>query len=174
VQQELLIPLAAPTLKRRIICMIYEALLLLGVVAFATFLFLFIAQKFATPESTHSSESLLLKLWLFIVIGAYFVFFWCRTGQTLAMKTWRIRLIDNERRRLPLPKAIARYCLAWMWFLPGLAIAAQFGLKPLASLIAVSISYTLWATTALLHKDKQFLHDRLAKTRLVHVDLDQT
>ena len=150
--------------------MIYEALLLLGVVAVATFIFLFFVQKFPTALPPHASETWPMKSWLFFVIGIYFIYFWCRTGQTLAMKTWRIRLIDNEREVLPLTKAIVRYCLAWMWFLPGLAIAAQLGLSPRYILLVVSIGYVLWACTAAFDKDKQFLHDKLAKTRLVHVD----
>lgn len=164
----------APTIKRRLICMIYEALLLLGVVAVADFIFLFIAQNFPAYMPPHASESWQMKFWLFIVIGLYFVYFWSRTGQTLAMKTWRIRIVDNERAKLPVLKAIVRYCLAWMWFLPGLAIAEQLGLKHWGSLIAVGIGFTLWACTAVFDKDKQFLHDKLAKTRLVQVDDDQT
>lgn len=154
--------------------MIYEALLLLGVVAVAVFIFLFIAQSFPAIVPPHATESWPMKFWLFIVIGLYFVYFWSRTGQTLAMKTWRIRLVDKERLKLPVLKAIVRYCLAWMWFLPGLAIAAQLGLTPLRSLIAVGIGYLLWACTAFFDKDKQFLHDKFAKTRLVQVDKDQT
>lgn len=154
--------------------MIYEALLLLGVVAVADFIFLFIAQNFPRFMPPQASESWQMKFWLFFVIGAYFVYFWSRTGQTLAMKTWRIRVVDIERSKLPVLKAVVRYCLAWMWFLPGLAIAAQLGLKPLNSLIAVSIGFTLWACTVVFDKDKQFLHDKLAKTRLIHVEPDQT
>lgn len=154
--------------------MIYEALLLLGVVAVAIFIFLFTAQSFPSIFPPKASETWLMKFWLFVIIGLYFIYFWSRAGQTLAMKTWRIRLIDNERAELPLLKAIVRYCLAWMWFLPGLAIAAQLGLKHWGSLIAVSIGYLLWASTAFFDSDKQFLHDKLAKTRLIHVDVDQT
>lgn len=158
--------------------MIYEALLLLGVVAVADFIFLSVAQNiakyFPTFMPPNASESWQMKLWLFVVIGVYFIYFWHRTGQTLAMKTWRIQLVDNERLKLPLLKAIVRYCLAWMWFLPGLAISHQLGLKHWGSLIAVSIGYILWACTAFFDKDKQFLHDKLAKTRLIHVDAHQT
>ena len=164
----------APTIKRRLICMIYEALLLLGVVAVANFVFLFFAQNFPNVLPPHASETWPMKFWLFVVIGIYFIYFWSRTGQTLAMKTWRIRLIDNERESLPLTKAIVRYCLAWLWFLPALAIAAQLSLKPRFILLTVSIGYILWAFTAVFDKDKQFLHDKLAKTRLIHVDVDQT
>jgi uncharacterized RDD family membrane protein YckC len=165
---------AAPTIKRRLICMIYEAMLLLGVVAVAFFIYIFIAQNCFAILPENASTSWPMKFWLFSVIGAYFVYFWCRAGQTLAMKTWRIRLIDTERVKLPILKAIVRYCLAWMWFLPGLAIAAQLGLKHWGSLISVSIGYILWASTAFFDHDKQFLHDKLAKTRLIHVDVDQT
>lgn len=154
--------------------MLYESLLLLGVVAVADFIFLFIAKNFPAFMPPHASESWQMKFWLFIVIGLYFVYFWYRTGQTLAMKTWRIRVVDNERLKLPLLKAVVRYFLAWMWFLPGLAIAAQLELKPSSSLIAVSVGFTLWACTAFFDKDKQFLHDKLAKTRLILDDVDQT
>ena len=163
----------APTIKRRLICMIYEALLLLGVVAVAIFSFLFFTQNFPSLLPPHASEVWPMKFWLFVVIGIYFVYFWRRTGQTLAMKTWRIRLIDNERDVLPLTKAIVRYCLAWMWFLPALAVAAQLSLKPWYILLAVCTGFLLWALTAVFDKDKQFLHDKLAKTRLIHINVDQ-
>ena len=152
-------PTEAPTIKRRLICMIYEALLLLGVIAVAIFIFLFCVQNFPSLLPHKASENWPMKLWLFLVLGVYFVYFWCRTGQTLAMKTWRIRLMDNEREALPVTKAIVRYCLAWMWFLPALAIAAQLSLKPLSILLIVSIGFILWAFTAVFNKDKQFLHD---------------
>lgn len=158
---------ATPTLKRRLICMIYEALLLFGVIFIAVLLFDVLTQSKQAPNMRHLRE-----LWIFLIIGLYFVFFWIRTGQTLAMKTWRIRLEDKDNRKLPLIKALVRYCLAWMWFLPALAIAAQLKLSPWNSLIIVVIGFLLWAFTAILDKDKQFLHDKLAKTRLVHVDVE--
>jgi uncharacterized RDD family membrane protein YckC len=37
-----------------------------------------------------------LRAFLFLVIGIYFVWFWSRTGQTLAMKTWHIRLVTAQ------------------------------------------------------------------------------
>jgi uncharacterized RDD family membrane protein YckC len=168
VHQELLTHSAlAPTLKRRLVCMIYEALLLFGVVFIAVLVFDLVTQSFHAFDLSHVREA-----WIFVIIGLYFVFFWVRTGQTLAMKTWHIRLEDKEKRKLPLIKAIVRFFLAWMWFLPGLAISAQLKLTPLHSFIIVGIGYLLWALTAVFDENKQFLHDRLAKTRLVFVDID--
>jgi uncharacterized RDD family membrane protein YckC len=159
-----LTPTVAPTLKRRMICMLYEGILLFGVVFAADLIFDILTQSRHALTLRH-----VRSLWLFLTIGLYFVFFWSRSGQTLAMKTWGIRLIDNEKQRLPVIKAIVRYCLAWMWFLPGLAIAAQFGLKNWTSLGVVAAGFILWSLTAFFDKDRQFLHDRLAKTRLIDV-----
>lgn len=147
--------------------MLYESLLLFGVVFVAALIFDVATQSRHALTLRHERE-----IWLFFVLGIYFVFFWSRSGQTLAMKTWRIRVVDTERAKLPIVKAIVRYCLAWMWFLPGLAIAAQLGLKTWSSVAVVAIGALLWAMTAAFDKDRQFLHDKLAKTRLIHVDLD--
>ncbi len=154
-----------PNLKRRLICMVYEGMLLFGITFVAGLIF---------DVSTQSRHALMLRhvreLWLFLVIGIYFVFFWSRSGQTLAMQTWRIRVVDNDGGKLPVLKAIVRYCLAWMWFLPGLAIAYQLDLKSWTSVSVVIFFTALWASTAVFSKDKQFLHDKLAKTRLIQLN----
>jgi len=154
-----------PTLKRRLVCMmIYEAALVFGVIFFASFIF---------DVSTQSKSALTMRLareiFLFFVIGSYFVFFWRRSGQTLAMQTWRIKVVNDDNQRVPLVKAIVRYCLAWMWFLPGFIVSYQLGLKNSQIAIPVAIGFCAWAATALFVKDGQFLHDKLAKTRLVEV-----
>lgn len=76
---------------------------------------------------------------LILALAGYYLFCWLRGGQTLAMKAWRIRLVDVTPR-----KALMRLILA-------------------ALLLPVSI---VWA---LLDRDGQFLHDRLAGTRLIAV-----
>ena len=74
--------------------MLYESILLFGVI---------FAADFAFDILTQSRHALMLRhireLWLFLVIGLYFVFFWHRSGQTLAMKTSRIRVIDIQAPR---------------------------------------------------------------------------
>ncbi|MCX7219360.1 MAG: RDD family protein [Burkholderiales bacterium] len=154
--------LSAPKIGTRLICMLYEAVLLFGVAFIATLLFDVTTQNSTTPTLRYARE-----FWLFLIFGVYFVYFWSRTGQTLAMKTWHIRVIDSERSKLPIIKAIVRYCLAWMWFIPGLAIAYQFELKNWSSIVAVLVGAIAWAITANFDQDKQFLHDKLAKTRLI-------
>lgn len=142
--------------------MVYEAMLLFGVVFIAGWLF---------DTLTQSRHALYLRnarqLWLFLVLGLYFVYFWSHGGQTLAMKTWRIKVATPGCDRIPRRQAIVRYLLAWLWFLPAIAFDYAFGLTGWASLVAIVSGIALWATTALFDKDRQFLHDRLAGTRLV-------
>ncbi|WP_230405003.1 RDD family protein [Undibacterium rugosum] len=156
--------LMAPPLKRRVICMVYEAMLLFGIAFVADFLF---------DVLTQSRHALSLRAgrqaWLFLVFGVYFVYCWTRSGQTLAMQTWRIKVTDDNGGRIPVIKAIVRYCLAWMWFLPAMALVYQFNLKQWPMVIAVSAGAAAWGATALLRPDHQFLHDHLAKTRLLHI-----
>jgi uncharacterized RDD family membrane protein YckC len=81
------------------------------------------------------------QLFLLAVLAAYFLRCWVRGGQTLAMKAWRIRLVGVSPR-----KALLRFVLALVLVPTGVSLA--------------------WA---LVDRDGQFLHDRLAGTRLVLV-----
>jgi len=78
-----------------------------------------------------------LQALILVVLAAYFLWCWLRGGQTLAMRAWHLRLVDVTP-----GKAIVRFALALL-------------------LLPVSI---LWA---LVDRDRQFLHDRLAGTRLI-------
>lgn len=148
--------------------MVYEALLVFGVLFFSAFIFDVATQSRHALKLRHARE-----LFLFLVIGAYFIYFWRRGGQTLAMQTWRIRLVNNDQTELPLIKAIVRYGLAWMWFLPGMIIAHQLGLKNAQLLIPITLGFIAWAATCLLSPDRQFLHDVFAKTRLVELPVPE-
>ena len=143
--------------------MVYEFFLLVAVEMLAVLVFLL-----ATGNDQQAPYRHGLKLFLFVITGAYFSWSWTNTGHTLAMKTWRIKLIKPGHARLPWRVAIARYLLAWGWFAPALIVCAVFGLHARGQIaVALAIGVLAWALTALLDKDRQFLHDRLAGTRLV-------
>ncbi|MBR7798737.1 RDD family protein [Undibacterium sp. FT137W] len=144
--------------------LIYEAALVFGVVFFASFVF-----DVSTQSKSALSLRLMREVFLFFVIGGYFVFFWRRSGQTLAMQTWRIKLVNDDLGKVPLVKAIVRYCLAWLWVLPGFILSYQFGLKNAQLLIPVLVCFCIWASLTFFAKDGQFLHDKLAKTRLIQL-----
>jgi uncharacterized RDD family membrane protein YckC len=108
-----------------------------------------------------------LQVWLFFVLGLYFIWFWSHGGQTLPMKTWRIRLVTAESRPVTPWRALIRYLLCWFWFLPGLALAWLIEAQTWMLVWLPALNFVLWAMTALFDKDRQFLHDRLAGTRLI-------
>jgi len=129
----------APGLLRRLASMVYEAVLLFAVGFFAAWLFFFAS---GGRDATAGATRHLLQLFIGLMFAAYFLWSWLRGGQTLAMKAWRIRLVDVTPAR-----ALMRFALAVL-LVPTL----------------VSIMWSLF------DRDRQFLHDRIAGTRLTNAD----
>lgn len=136
-------PKPAP-LARRLGSALYDLLLTIALAMVATFPFLLVF-----GDSTQGWKRHLLQAWIFAVVGVYYVAFWTRGGQTLPMKTWRIRLVRADTGGpVNLARAVHRYLIAVL----GLA--------------AVGLGFA-WA---LFDRDRLFLHDRLAGTMLVISD----
>jgi uncharacterized RDD family membrane protein YckC len=150
------------SLGRRMACWLYEGMLLFAVVFIAGWLFSTIGQMRNAMDARHT----LLQAFLFIVLGVYFVWFWHR-GQTLAMKTWHIRVVDTSGQVVSQPRALARYVLSWLWFLPPLAGMAPFKLSGAETLLILLGWIVFYALLSRLHAQRQFVHDALAGTRLV-------
>lgn len=108
----------------------------------------------------------LLQAFLFIVFGIYFVWFWIH-GQTLAMKTWGIRIVDVTGRAITQRRALVRYLLSWTWFLPPLAAIAPFKLSGAESALLIVGWVLVWALLSRFHSQRQFWHDAWAGTRLI-------
>ncbi len=156
--------LQAPALMRRMACWLYEGILMFGVVFIASFLFSTLSQTRNAMDNRHAQQA-----FLFIVFGIYFAWFWAK-GQTLAMKTWHIRVVDAKGFPLTQAHAVRRYVLSWLWFLPPLAAMVPFTLS--ASEIAVLMLgwVAVWAVLSRFHPQQQFWHDALAGTRLVYFE----
>lgn len=154
-------PLQTPSLKRRMACWSYEGVLLVGVLAALAVTVALAAQLFQPLRSRLATQVM-----LFGGLGCYFVYFW-RRGRTLAMQTWKIRIVDHQGQALSIGRATLRYVLAWLWFLPPLGLAKTLQLHH-AQLAVVSLIWvSAWAMLSLLGRDHQFVHDRLAGTRLI-------
>ncbi|MEJ7806494.1 MAG: RDD family protein [Telluria sp.] len=152
-----------PSLKRRLICLVYEAFLITAVLALAMTIFLLAVQNYTGPVVEHGP-----KVVIFLAAGAYFIHSWSGSGFTLAMKTWRIKVVHVGSARVPFRNAALRYLFAWGWMLPGGAIYLALGLHDRAwAAVALLGGIAIWAATAFLDKDRQFLHDKLAGTRLI-------
>ena len=155
---------AVPTVKRRLIAMVYEILL-----AFAALFLPFLVFEIATKASHTELVEHMRQFLAFLILGAYFIHQWTRKGQTLAMQTWRIKLVQPGQNHLPIRTAALRYILCWLWILPGIVVAYVGDLSNKHKLYALLASVLLWSLTAFLDKDRQFLHDRIAGTRLVQL-----
>jgi uncharacterized RDD family membrane protein YckC len=152
---------AFPSLRRRMACWLYEGVLMFGVVWISTYLFSTLSQ------SRHALENRLgLQIFLFIIFGIYFVWFWHK-GQTLAMKTWHLRLVDLQGHAVSQGRAMWRYVLSWLWFVPPLAALAPFKLSGGQIAIIVIGWVMVYALLSRFHPQRQFLHDALAKTQLI-------
>ena len=146
--------------------MIYEAVLLLGVVFVVGYALLASLQwSYPLPPTQRT----LLQIALFVVIGAYFVVCWTRTGQALALKAWRLKVVDSKDRPPRGVRAIARYVLAWHLWLPGLIIGALFHLGVGATVAAFAVSFALLLIPALMDPRRRLLHDLWTGTRVVRV-----
>ncbi|EGJ12482.1 MULTISPECIES: RDD family protein [Rubrivivax] len=152
-----------PALIRRLACFVYEGILLFGVVMAAGLVY-----SLATNQRSALQGQLGLQVFLFLVFGLYFVWFWSRTGQTLAMQTWHIRLVQRDGQPVSVGRGIVRYLVCWVWFLPWLAIAHFAGLHSNGQVFGLlTLGIVVWAALSRLHPDRQFWHDALCGTRLV-------
>ena len=128
--------------RRRLASLLYESLLMLGVLALTfmvPYLILGVVWNVAPA-------GWVAWLHVYLVLGAYFVWYWRRGGQTLAMQTWRLQVVRADDGRSPAPATCwLRYTLAW----PSV------------------LCFGLGLAWALVDRDRQFLHDRLAGTRIV-------
>lgn len=145
--------------------MLYEAMLMFAVLFISGWMFSTLLQQ---RHALYLRG--LLQDWLFLVIGLYFVWFWTHGGQTLAMKTWHIRLVTKDGKPVGLKRATGRFALAWLWILPGLAAAWAVNAKTWMLVLIPAANAALWALTVFLDPQRQFLHDRLAGTRLIEFD----
>jgi uncharacterized RDD family membrane protein YckC len=147
-------------------CMVYEGVLLFGVLMISGYLYSSLTQQRHALVGT-----LGLQLFLFTILGIYFVWFWSRgSGQTVAMKTWHIALVDLQGGRISERQALARYVLSWLWFIPALAVVHFAGLKGWGPILfGLVLGVALYGLSSRLRPDRQFWHDVLCGTRLVRL-----
>lgn len=132
------LPLEQAGWSRRVLCMIYESLIVLALLLVGGLVTVWLP---ASANGVEGSSRVALQVWILILLAAYFAGCWWRFGQTLAMKTWRLLVTDAEQAPLTPSRALLRLLLA-------------------SATLPLSV---LWP---LVDRDRQFLHDRLAGTRV--------
>lgn len=140
-QETLKLSAELASIKRRLGSMLYEGVLLFGVLS-VTF---FIPHLVLGITTATTFPGWVLLLHLFTAIGAYFIAYWYWVGQTLPMQTWQLLIVNQDGS----PPSLTRLLMRYLWAWPSIA---YFGVG------------LLWAP---FDKDRQFLHDRFAKTKIV-------
>lgn len=159
----------APTLRRRLAGLLYEALVVVALVLVVVALFSLVT---VAAPGLGRQRPVLLAL-SFAALGAYFTYCW-HNGQTLAMRAWKIRIVDSSGAPPRWGRACIRYVLAWVWVAPPLALVGA--IRPAAHSFSSALAIdagalfawmALWACASLLRRDGQFWHDVAAGTRLI-------
>ena len=129
-----------PGIQRRLVCMLYE-----GLVVFSILLIGFLMPQVVLSGFGWTVSPRALWLHILVLLLIYFVWCWLNGGQTLPMKTWKLRIVNADGLPLRPMQAVLRYLIAW----------------PSILLFGIGIFWVMF------DKDQQFLHDRLAGTRIV-------
>ena len=160
-------------LARRLAASLYEMLLL---AALAVVIGLMLLPLIGTGPATaggalalpRPGARALLFASLFAAFGAYCVWLWSGGRRTLPMRTWGLALVTTAGAEVSLERAALRYVAGWIG--PACAIAGYLALRPYGhrrwALGLLAVNYA-WAW---VDRDRRFLHDRLAGTRLVRTD----
>ena len=155
--------LVTPGLARRLAAFVYEGVLLFGVTMLTGLLYAGLTQQRHALQGKAG-----LQAFMFVVLGIYFVWFWSRGGQTVAMQAWNIRLVMADGRPVSQARALMRYLLAWLWFMPALATAFWADLQgPGAATTLLLAGVLTYAALTRLRPDRQFWHDAVCGTRLI-------
>lgn len=131
----------APSFFKLGACLIYEALVVIALSLVCTTVFVLLLGDATTGIKRYS-----LQLLLWLTVGVYFVWCWQKSGQTLSMQTWQLKIVHQDLKLLTLQAAIVRYMLASL------------------SLLVFGFGF-LWA---FVDKDRLFLHDRVLKNKIIY------
>lgn len=129
-------------LLRRIAAMLYDALLVAALLFFATIPFIAVRGG----EPVEAGDSLVYRAALALVVYAFFVGFWSRSGRTLGMQSWGLQLETVEGQVPSLAQASVRFAAALLSWLPA----------------GLGFLWQLW------DPQKLTWHDRISKTHIVH------
>jgi len=139
--------MTSPSLLKLAACFAYDSFAVIAICFAIAFLFIGLF-----GDSTHGSKRYFLQLSLLLGIGAYFVWCWLKSGQTLGMRTWKLKLVDQHGQLLMPVVALLRYGLACL------------------SLMLFGLGF-LWV---LIDRDHLYIHDRLLGSRIIQCHLRST
>jgi uncharacterized RDD family membrane protein YckC len=135
--------LPPPGFLRRLGAMFYDGLLLLALLMMLSYPYVWLTGG-AKPGLLVKT---LYQLYLLAICFFYYAGFWVRGGQTLGLRTWRMKLTSNIGGPITWALAFKRFVSGWL------------------SLLCLGLGF-LWM---LYDRDKLAWHDRLSGTKLIQL-----
>ncbi len=132
---------------RRVAALVYDLLLLAALLMIFTGGALFFTHGAAVVPDTAGAWVYAYRAGLIAVIGGYYLINWLRSGQTLGMRAWRLRVVSDAGQPLHFKAALLRVLLGAPAWVP-----AALGV--------------LWLY---VDRDHLALHDRWSKTRVIRL-----
>ena len=157
------------SLPRRLGALMYEALLLVAMAFVAGFVFLPLVSPAGIAHAAPSVPTPFARAMMFCALtagtAAYYAWCWSGGRRTLPQKTWRLRVVTRCGATLGRRQALLRYAAGWIGIALALAGYAALHASGHArnALAFVALNYC-WA---IVDRDGQFLHDRIAGTVVV-------
>lgn len=165
------VTVAAPDLRnaslwRRFGAFVHELLFLVAYLFIVGLIFASLSGESSVgrPQVLTGPIAIFQQTYLFLSIGAYFIYFWTKGRRTLAFKTWHLKLVAADGSPVVLKQAVIRYLATWIGPALGLAMFLLIGTRGSAWWILGTFANFLWA---LGDPARQFLHDRIAGTRVL-------
>lgn len=133
----------APSLLKLGACLIYDGLIIIALSMLSSAIFIAIF-----GDATIGVKRLMLQICIWLVLGVYFIVSWTKTGQTLGMRSWQLKLVNqsNVQSLVSYQQAVFRYMLATV------SILSVIGL--------------LWCIG---NPNRRFLHDQWLKTSIISI-----
>ena len=128
-------------LLRRFAAMLYDAFLIVAIWMTSTTLIVALLTEGGTVRGTG------FQLFLYLELGAFYVYFWHARGQTLGMQVWKIKLVNEAGSTLSWGECIRRF------------LAATLAVAPLGAGF-------LWMV---FHPKRLALHDVLSRSRVIYL-----
>ena len=153
----------APTLRRRLAAFLYEGVLLFGLVMVVALVYsIGVNQR----HGLHGRQGMMAVL--FLALAVYFVWQWLRGGQTLALRTWQLRIVTQEGEPLTPKLAVARFLTSWLWFIPPMLVTWLAGWHDKGTISGAVLGWmALYAALTWVLHSRQFIHDVISGTRVI-------
>lgn len=138
----------SPSLLRRLAAMIYDTLLVLPLIMAAVALFMGVRTLLGfgpAEDGTVQLDAWVVQLVSLITTMGFFCSFWIKSGQTLGMQAWRIKLVTLSGEQ------------------PGAGRLLLRSLAAVLSIACLGLGY-LWC---LVDRNGRYWHDYLSGTELI-------